>query len=196
MPKKKSVKKAASVFREQISETIDFVKLSEKGLSDAHLSRLYDTAIIFLYRDFENLILEVLVGAINNDTGTIKSTLGIDFPKHLTDEVCYYIATGPSYFDFKGRDGLIKRVKQYVPDKHYLVTTLKDSKYKLSIERLCALRNFAVHGSPQSKRAVLKAIKQTRVGSAGSWLKKQGRLHGIMNRLKELATDLENRAPF
>ena len=29
--------------------------------------------------------------------------------------------TGRGYFDFKGRDGLIKTLKQYLPDDHYLV---------------------------------------------------------------------------
>lgn len=152
--------------------------------------------MISLYRDFENLILEVLVGAINNNTKTIRATLGIDFPKHLTDDICRYIITGPSYFDFKGRDGLIKRVKQYVPTNHYLVAILKAPKYKTSIERLCALRNYSAHASGQSRKAALLSVGQERIGSAGSWLKRQGRFSAIVAKLTDLANEIKDQAPY
>lgn len=124
MPRKKSIKKAAQDFEASVAETSSFVTAACHGISDAHVSRVHDAAIIARYRDFEELVLEVLAGAINNDTDTASSALGLELPKHLTDEVCRYFITGPSYFDFKGRDGLIKRSKQYVPADHYLVITL------------------------------------------------------------------------
>jgi len=48
---------------------------------------LHEYAVIRLYREFESLILQGLVGAINNDTSTLSATSGVQFPKHLTDEV-------------------------------------------------------------------------------------------------------------
>ena len=66
-------------------------------------------------------MLDTLVGALNNDTSTLSTRTGFSFPKHLTDEVCRFLVTGRGYFDFKGRDGLIKTLKQYLPDDHYLV---------------------------------------------------------------------------
>lgn len=127
MPKKKSIKKSAVTFIETVDENLSFVKeVGAADLKKAHVSRLYDSGIISLYRDFESLVLDVLSGAINNDTSTVSETLGIDFPKHLKEEVCRYLVTGPSYFDFKGRNGLIRRVKQYVPSDHFLVSILKN----------------------------------------------------------------------
>ena len=163
----------------------------------AFSSFFYDLFCLFLFKVFfENLILEVLVGAINNDTTTISDTLGVSFPRHLTDAVCRYMITGPSYFDFKGRDGLIKRVKQYVPANHYLLPVLRDQKYKVPLERLCTLRNLAAHGSPQSKKAALEAVGQKRIGSAGSWLKCQGRFSLLIGKLRQLAQDIDAVAPY
>jgi len=196
VPRKKSIRRAAQAFVDEVDETKAFVTDAAACLTDAQVSRVYDSAIITLYRDFENLVLEVLVGAVNNDTTTISLALGVNFPKHLTDEVCRYLITGPSYFDFRGRDGLIKRVRQYVPDGHYLLEILKGSKYKDAVERLCALRNLAAHASPQSRKAALLAVGQKRIGTAGSWLKRQGRFSAIADSLSDLARDVATRAPY
>ena len=142
------------------------------------------------------MMLAAIVGAINNSTATISSTTGVEFPKHLTDEVCEYLVLGGSYFDFKGRDGLIKTLKKFVPDNHYLITIIKKEKYKQILEQLSALRNYAAHESAKSKRSVLNAIGQERVGSAGSWLKVKGRYGAISDKLKELASEVEIAAPY
>jgi len=197
MPKKKSMKLAARTFKEQANDTKAYtVAATSSNMSDGQKSRVYGGAVISLYRDFEYLILELLVSAINNDTATIRSTLGVSFPRHLTGDICRYIITGPSYFDFKGRDGLIKRVKQYVPPTHYLVDILKASKYRTVIERLCALRNYSAHGSGQSRKAALESVGQVRIGSAGSWLKRKGRFSAIVAKLTELADEIEDKAPY
>jgi hypothetical protein len=86
-------------------------------------------------------MLDTLVGAINNDTSTLSGSTGIDFPRHLTDEVPEYIVTGGRYFDFRGRDGLIKLLRQYVPENHYVVDIVKRQKHRVTLERLVALRN-------------------------------------------------------
>jgi hypothetical protein len=196
MPRKKSLKKSATEFREKVVELERFTNSSVSGLSDKEQSWCYDYAIIRLYREFEQLMLFALVCAINNDTKTISDSTGVEFPKHLTDEVCEYLVLGGGYFDFKGRDGLIKELKKYVPSDHYLVTIIKKQKYKDSLEKLTALRNFAAHESIQSKRSALNAINQKRVGSSGSWLKVQGRFAEISGKLKDLGQEVHDAAPY
>lgn len=196
MPRKTSIKLAAQSFKKAAAETDAYVAAASQLLTAAQASRAHDGAVISLYRDFENLILNVLAGAINNDTRTVSATQGVGFPKHLTNDVCRYIITGPSYFDFKGRPGLISRVKQYVPQDHFLVTILKDQKYSGCLEQLCSLRNFAAHSSPQSKKAVLQAVGQKKMKSAGSWLKCKGRFPQLVGRLIQLSDDIEAAAPY
>jgi len=196
VPRKKSVKKSAKEFIEHAEELEQFVAEPAQGLSDQHVSWCHDYAIIRLYREFEQMMLSAIVGAINNDTSTISVTTNIEFPKHLTDEVCEYLVLGGGYFDFKGRDGLIKILKKFVPDDHYLVDIVRKDKYKKSLEKLSALRNYAAHESSKSKREALKAIGQKRVSSAGSWLKLQDRYAKISKSLKELANEIEAHAPY
>ena len=141
-------------------------------------------------------MLTSLVVAINNDTTTISSRAGLDFPKHLSDEVCEYLVVGTGYFDFRGRDGLIREVQKFVPANHYLVPIIKKPQYKTSIERLCALRNFAAHGSAVAKKSAMASVGVHRMATAGAWLKGQGRLQAIVAPLKLLAADIEAAAPY
>jgi hypothetical protein len=196
MPRKKSVKKSATKFKARAEEIAVFVTDAKHKLTAQQVSWAYEYAILRLYREFEALMLDALVGAINNDTATIAKSTGITFPKHLTDEVCEYLIIGKGYFDFKGRDGLIQTLKEYVPPDHYLVTVVKNDKYKESLERLSALRNLAAHNSAAAKTRAKKAVQQMRMPDAGSWLKKQGRLQAIIDRLKELADEINGNAPY
>lgn len=141
-------------------------------------------------------MLDVLVGAVNNDTTTIAATTEVKFPKHLTNEVCEFLITGTGYFDFKGRSGLIKTLKSFVPETHYLVTTVKKNQYKDALEKLTALRNFAAHESQVSKRAALTAIGAANLSSSGAWLKKKGRFSAITNQLTQLANEIHGLAPY
>lgn len=195
MPRKKSVALCAQQFRTDTRNIRVFCTQAEKGLRARHISLIYDAAIIKLYAAFERMILGALVGAINNDTSTVSTTTQIAFPKHLTDEVCEYIITGGGYFDFRGRSGLIQEIRKYVPNGHYLLVTVRCPTYKQSLEQLCALRNFAAHESPVSKKHALNAIDQKRMGAAGSWLKRQNRFRTIANDLRDLSKDIEASAP-
>lgn len=196
MPRKKSVKHSAQLFRKAADDIVDFLARVSANQSDQHVSWLHNYGIIRLYREFEVLVLDALVGAINNDTATVSATTGIEFPKHLTDEVCEFLITGTGYFDFKGRSGLIKTLKEFVPANHYLVTCVKKVAYTDALERLSALRNFAAHESAISKRAALAAIGGQRIESSGAWLKCEDRFQAIVDHLKTLATDIEHAAPF
>lgn len=197
MPRKFSVAGTAKEFISEADLIVEYLGgICNTSLSDEHISWCYDYAIIRLYREFEGLVLWALVGSINNDTSTIAAKSGFEFPKHLTDEVCFYLVTGTGYFDFKGLSGLISTLKKYLPDNHYLITTIKTNKFKDHIDMLCALRNYAAHESPQSKRAALAAVGQQRMGSAGSWLKCQDRFSRLAEKLKELAQKIGDEAPY
>ncbi len=196
MPKKKSVRLCAQDFRRDARKLLKFCKVAEKRLSDAHVSLVYDGAVINLYAAFERMMIGALTGAINNDTSQLSTTTSVQFPKHLTDEVCEYIIIGNRYFNFRGRDGLISEIKKYVPDSHYLVRAVKESEYTTSLNRLCALRNYAAHYSKASKQNALKSIDQTRMGSAGSWLKRQSRFQELVSSLVNLSKEIEGGAPY
>lgn len=196
MPRKKSLQRSASAFRSKADELTQYVMDAEGHLSDIHVTWCYEYAIIRLYREFENLMLEALTGAINNNTQTISKTTGIDFPEHLTDELCEYLITGNGYFDFKGRDGLIKTIKRYVPDDHYLLAIIRNESHKSSLEHLSALRNYAAHDSTQSKNTAKKVTGFNRIPACGAWLKKQERFDWIVNDLKEIAQEVHDQAPY
>ena len=193
MPKKKSVRNTAAAFSAAVDEIQRFVAATVSGATEEHASWVHDYAVIRLYREFEGLMLQALVGAINNDTETISARTEIKFPKHLTDEVCEFLIVGSGYFDFKGRDGLISLVKRFVPNDHHLLLLLKNDKYKKPLERLSALRNLAAHSSSSAKKRALLAVELSRMGSAGSWLKRQGRFGRLCATLKDLAHELKER---
>jgi hypothetical protein len=197
VPRKKSGKKAAQKFTQAVVRIEAFAgEISNSNLSDQAVSWAYEAALIKTAVAFERLMLDCIVTAINNDTATISARTGIIFPKHLTDEVCEYLVTGGGFFDFKGRDGLIKTMKNYVPDNHWLLQAVRQAQYKVPLEQMIALRNFAAHESPSSKRKALDAVGQQQIGSAGSWIKCQGRFSDLTKALTGLANEIEANAPY
>ena len=195
--RKKSGKKAAAAFKKALQEIEQFLEALHKGaMSEAHQTWAHDYAIIRLYRDFEDMILNCLIAAINSDTKQLSAATGITFPKHLTDEVCEYIVVGEGYFDFRGRDGLISTLKKSLPDDHYLVAIVKKPTYRSALDRLVALRNFAAHDSKPSKKRGLEAIGAQKLSASGAWLKKQGRFGGLTSALTQLADEIEHKAPY
>lgn len=203
MPKKKSVKNSVQVFRGQAEEILAFCNEAEQALEKRHADFVYDVAVIKLYSAFQDLVLASLTGAINNDTAILSQHTNVHFPRHLTDEVCEFIITGNGYFDFRGRDNLIRELRKYVPESHYLVLAIKSDSRKSSLDRLCAMRNLAAHDSGVAKRAALKVIDQTNTPrSAGKWLKskdqgkKDNRFREILDDILLLAGDLEDGAPY
>jgi len=193
--RKKNIEDSASNFTWEVTGILDFLEeVRRSDFSDLHISWCYDLAIIRLYRVFESFMLDCIIAILNNDSDTFSEVVGIDFPKHLSVSVCEYLIVGNGYFDFKGRSGLISQTRRFMPADHWFVTTLKDRKYKDALEQLCALRNFATHESTVSKNAALVAVGQDRMGSAGSWLKRQSRFESIANQLRKLAQEIRRKA--
>jgi hypothetical protein len=197
MARKKSGKNAARAFKSKLGRIEAFVaEIESSEVSDQGVTWAYEAAIIKTAVAFEHLMLDCIVTAINNDASTISQRTGIAFPKHLTDEVCEYLVTGGGFFDFPGRSGLIKKIKSYVPDDHWLLIAVKRDEHTKSLDQLVALRNFAAHESPASKRKALEAIGLRKVGSAGSWAKRQRRFQDLLAALTNLADDIEAAAPY
>ena len=196
MPKKKSVQLAAESFQDEVDDIREFLEQAKRAKFDDDLEGwVYDYGIIRLHSAFETLVLEGLVGVINNDSSTLSETTGIGFPPHLTKSVCEYLVVGGGYFDFRGRDGLIRLLRQYVPADSYLLTTVSDAKYRTALVRMTTLRNFAAHRSKRAKAAAIKACS-CNMSSAGAWLRRQGRLEAIMGSLHGLAQELHDNAPY
>jgi hypothetical protein len=194
--RKKSVKLAAQTFVASTLTIEAFLK-ETSGLKAESRYWCTEFAVIRLYQEFETLVLSAIVGAINNDTTTLSQSVGLDFPKNLSQDVCTFLIEKGGYFDFKGRDGLIKILKGFVPDTHYLPLIIKAPQYKTTLERLSAFRNFAAH--PQSKRAkkaAVTAIGGGNLGSAGRWLSLQGRFKNVSDSLVSLAHEIDAKAPF
>lgn len=197
MSRKKSGLLALRKFETDLADIEKFLlNIDSLRASDHTRTWAYEHGVIRLYRAFESLVLELLVTAINNDSSTISSSTNTDFPKHMKKEVCEYLVTAGGYFDFKGHSGLIKKLLDYVPKSHWLVTTFKISKYQVAITRLSALRNFAAHGSPQSRKAALSATGQQRLHSAGAWLKSGTRMQDLITTFRQLSTDLAAALPY
>jgi len=192
--RKKSVRNATQVFEAELDAIESFLTECAK-LSKQHSSSAYDFGVIRLYRAFERLMLEVLVGVMNNDTSTVSAAIGVPLPKHLTDEVCQYFVIGTGYFDFKGRDGLLQLLQRFLPADHWLVTTAKKAAYRRALEQLAALRNFAAHSSTRAKTGAKSATGQQRISSAGAWLKRQNRFSTMVKTLRLFARDIAQSAP-
>lgn len=198
MPKKKSGKRAAKEFEARLDEIEDFLAdINAANLAAASVSRCYESAVIRTAIAFEKLMLSCLVTAINNDTSMLSQTTGIQFPKHLTDEVCEYLVVGDGYFDFRGWDGLLKVSKQFVGDTHWLVRVLKSKpSYKKTLNLLFTLRNYTAHESIQSKRRFRSEIGAKTVQLPGAWAKRQNRMGSLFSSLRSLAQDIGTNAPY
>jgi cupin superfamily acireductone dioxygenase involved in methionine salvage len=195
--RKKSIKLAVQTFVTNVDEIIAFTQRSATAapLNEQDKSWCYDLAIIRVYREFEDLMLSCLVALINNDSTTFSQLKKRTFPKHMNVEVCEYLICGDGYFDFAGRDGLLKTIKNIVPNRHWLPNIVGDATYTAALKKLSALRNFAAHDSSVSKKRALEAIGQKRMSSSGAWLKKQNRFVEICNSLKAMARKIDAAAP-
>ena len=67
--RKKSGRRASAVFKKRVEDIDAFLDQENlSSFSDAHVTWVHDHAIIRLHREFEDMILNCLVAAINSDT--------------------------------------------------------------------------------------------------------------------------------
>ncbi|MFD6055231.1 hypothetical protein [Agromyces sp. NPDC060279] len=194
--RKKSGKRAARRFDAEITEVERFLTdVTSATLDKRSLSWAHEVALLKLTVALERVMLECLVAAINNSTGPLSARTQVKFPKHITNEVAEYLVVGSSYFDFRGsRDGLIKKIREFVDESHWLVTAVKTTD-KPTLDKLFAIRNWAAHESKTAKRRAI-ALVGPGAGSPGSWLKKGGRTAAFIRELRDLANEIESAAPF
>lgn len=217
MGKKKSGRGAATRFKtttQRIREYLD--EIGDSGMTDQAVTWAYEAALMKTSVAFENLMLECLIVAVNNNSVPFSEHTSIVFPKHMTEKVCEYLVTGGGYFDFKGRAGLLGDIGKFTGGKktgHYLYVAVQNAKYHHALELLLALRNYAAHESPQSKEKMKQTIVAYRLGvtrkltdqemkaanaplAAGAWLKTQGRFGYVLDRLDALADEIHQGAPY
>ena len=194
----KSIRTATERFREKVDGILDFTKRIESSLTASDISWCYDIAIIRLYREFEDLMLNCLVALLNSDPKTFSELKRRKFPKRMGADLCEYLIYGDGYFDFSGRDGLIRKIRNFIPGDHWFKEIVSRDDYRDALDKLCALRNFAAHDSAVSKKRALGVIgeKRSRLSSSGAWLKTQGRLKKICNDLQDMAQKIEDKAGF
>lgn len=173
MPRTMSVLLAASAFLSETREILQSVSRSRavavrSGLGGSFEKSFYDYGIIRLHAAFESFVLKALVGVINQRPNALTGKTGVSFPLNMWKAACEFLVTGGGYFDIRGRDGLIRTLKQLLLDDHYLVEIAADQDYREAIERLWALRDLAAHKSACSKAAALRAVQAKNMPSAGA----------------------------
>jgi len=197
MAKKKSSRIPAERFISECAEITEFLEFTiSNNASDKHISWAHEYAIMKLYREFEQMLLECLIAGLNRNTSALSDYQGFEFPKNLTDEVCEYVIIGNGYFDFKGQKEIVNKCKRFVGENNFLTTVLKDPSYKDTSNKLLALRNYAAHDSSQSKKRALDSIGAQRIGTAGSYLKTQGRCQSIISEMRSIAQRIAEEAPY
>ena len=139
-------------------------------------------------------MLEALKAALNKNPADFTKRTNVRIER-VRDDLAEYIIVGDGYFDFKGRDGLIKTLKKYLPDDHWLIKIIKQKQYIDSLERLSAFRNYAAHSGNSAKARAKALLKLTdergsnRMGSSGAWLRTNS---GGKTRYAKIADDLYN----
>jgi len=194
--RKASVKSAADRFIDSVDVISKWLNDNTSKLKDKEKYWHFDLAIIKLYSEFAEFMLKLLIAAINNDPKTFAAHKNVKFPSKIPYDVSKYLVTGDLYFDFKGRDGLIKKMNVFLPDNSPFIQAVKENKYKDSLEKLSAFRNWAAHDSEIAKSCALKLIKKSSgYQFAGSYLsaktKTGNRLTDIGDNLKELAETIK-----
>lgn len=183
-------------YRDELKAIVSYIdEIDGAGLPKQATSWAYEAALVKVAISIERLMLQVLLAAINRDSAALSAATSVTFPKHLPKQVAQYILIQDGYFDFKGRDGLLKTIRKHLGPTHPLYLTVKDPKYKSPLDRLIKLRNWAAHESEQGKRAAKAELGSSRVLSPGSWLKSQNRLRDLVAELDGLGVDIAGAMP-
>jgi hypothetical protein len=78
-----------------------------------------------------------------------------------------------------------------------MVSVLKSKpSHKRTLNLLFSLRNYTAHESIQSKRRFAAEIGATNVQRPGAWAKRGTRMSDLVSNLRQLALDVEAKAPY
>lgn len=192
--RKKSPAKSLAGLKSEISSIRGFIAEAKGGaLTDNAQDYCHDFAVVWMYREFERFVLDVLVAQINRDPKPFYDCIGVGFDKHPTVDQCRFLLTGDRYFDFRGHGGLISLIKKAAGDGSALEAAAKDREGRIAFEILVGLRNYIAHQSDQSWSAALAAMRhwepdRQNLGSAGFWLSIS---NGGVTRLERLVGEIE-----
>ena len=191
-----SIKTVAKKFSSQLDTISDFVQEHRGTGNGVFVFYIYDYAIIKIFKDFEELLLDTIVGLINQEAPYTASATGHKGTKSLKKRDAENLFIGNKYFSFKGQNGLLKQIKTFFPANHWFINILSDIKYNQTFDILIPLRNFAAHSSKIAKKNAVKAVGLQQLGYSGKWLKVDNRFGNIVNDLKDIATRINTQAKF
>lgn len=197
MANKKSYRKVIQTFLKELDDQEGFIdRAREAGLRGRPLTLVYEMSLIKLVSAVELLVLDSLVTAINREPAAVGRRAGVRVPHHLTDDMCEYLIVRNKYFGFSDSGDLLGRVKEFLPSDHWLVQALKASIHKDSFDRMTALRHYAAHGSPYSRKKAKERVGAKRLSTAGAWYASERRYVALVRSLRHLGQELEAAAPF
>lgn len=191
-----SIKAVTKKFSLNLNSILQFVREFTGDRKGVFVFYIYDYAIIKVYKDFEELLLNTIVGLINQEAPYISTERGLHGKKSLTKQKAEQLFIGNTYFSFKGSKGLLKDIKTFFPTSHWFVILLSDTKYNKTFSLLIPLRNFAAHSSKVAKQRAIKAVGMQQLGYSGSWLKVNNRFGNIIEDLREIALKIEENVKF
>jgi hypothetical protein len=191
-----SIKAVANKFISECDSLSDYLQQQNNNFTGKFLSYAYDFAIVKIFKDFEELLLNTIIGIINNQAPYIKVGHGGFRKKSIVKSQAEAIFLRGRYFSFKGANGLLTDIRTIVPSNHWITTILSDTAFNRTFSVLIPLRNFAAHSSKNAKQRAITAVGLSQLGQSGAWLKASGRFDSIINDLRDIATRIRNNAPY
>ncbi len=194
---KKSISKVVRTFNAAIDEQEQFVaRAEEAGLTSRQLSLVYEMSLIKVVSALELLVLESLVTVMNRESAAVRQRHGVRIPAHMTDDMCEFLIIRNGYFSFGDRSALIKRLKEFLPNDHWLVRAIRDHTHSDTFDRMMALRHLAAHNSKYSLRNAKEKAGVTRLAGAGVWYRAGRRYPSLLRSVRDLASAVEEAAPY
>lgn len=101
-----SLKKISKKFISEIKEIQNFLDQSILHNNKIHIVYCYDYAVIKVFKEFEEFLLKIIIGIINQNAYYIASNNGLKGKKSIKKKDAKVSFLGNSYFSFKGNQGL------------------------------------------------------------------------------------------
>ncbi len=196
MANEASIKTVVTKFNKELDTILDFIQQHRGTGKGVYVIYIYDYAVIKTFKDFEELLLNTIVGLISQEAPYIASPAGHKGTKSVKKKDAENLFIGNKYFSFKGPNGLLKQIKTFFPTNHWFISILSDTAYNKTFDVLIPLRNFAAHSSKTAKKNAINAVGFQQLGNSGAWLKVGSRFQNIIDDLKDIAARINAQAKF
>ena len=191
-----SIKAVVTKFDGELDTILDFIEKYKGNGKGVFAFYVYDYAVIKVFKDFEELLLNTIVGLINQEAANVESSSGHKGIKSLKKKDAETLFIGGRYFSFKGQNGLLKQIKKFFTINHWFINILSDTKYNRTFDILIPLRNFAAHSSKTAKKNAVSAVGLQQLGYSGAWLKVGNRFKNIIDDLKDISVRIKAQAKY